>query len=82
MTPKEYLLLKDEHSRAMQKANEAKGALDLMLQNLQAETGVADYDSGKKLLKQLELVNTRLEKEYQVALADFKLAWQDYLEGA
>ncbi len=76
----EYQKLKAKVDCARAAADKATGALDQMKAELKKEFDCNSLDDAVHLLKDLELKEKAIMKEYEEELADFESRWAEYLE--
>ena len=70
-----YLQLKKQAQTAQQQADQAKGALNAVMQRLEKEFGCKNLTEAKRKLKELAEEESRLQKEFDEAVEEFEKKW-------
>ena len=79
MNLKHFIRLKERVEHLQHQTDRAAGALEQLQAQLQKEFDCVDSKEGQELLARLERQRQVLEKEYQIALANFETKWKEEL---
>ena len=79
MNLKQYQKLKETAERCQREADQAQGAYDQKMQQLQEEFDCATLIAARKLHKQLQRELKEAEQQYQQSLDAFIQKWGDKL---
>lgn len=80
MDLQKYLRMKREVEKAERERQNAKGALDLLLETLKRDFGCESLEEGDKLLASIEEKKRELESNFDAQLREYEKEYRHVLE--